>query len=449
MKYHAVVISILLVLSSSSWGSELPADDRDMKLSLWKVFPLESTTDEGLNGTADGSMRFKHGSLGVHLFMNGRIPSDSVEVGGFVPLDESFSRKRLEINPRDMYLFIPLNDFNVRIGFQTIQWGRFDEKSPLDLLNQEDIREFWVQDRADRKLHTPSIRLRWAMGNNWDCDAVLTPLATVPRLPLSGERWFPPIWIPPSAVAIEGAIVPVQSAYQNPSLPSWENQSSTGIRLRFVKELFDISLVGYHGYTPRVVLSRKIDYYADGVSSKILQTFSPVMKKETILGLGFSIVAGDALIFGETAYALKRHYTRGDMKTIEITSPPDFVEGEEIEGALGINYSLGEYSLSLQSGISRVLNPLITLNQPIRSTWYSLSAQRIYRSSWGNIDTAATIFWEGETNDGIFKSSVEIDLADNMGLKADFIAFPGYGIDNYLAQYRHHNEIKVSVVWYM
>lgn len=449
MKYYIIVIFMLLVLSSSSWGSDLSANNKNIKLSLWKILSLEATTDEGLNGTADGSMRFKNGSIGIRLFMNGRLPSDSANGGGFVPLDESFSHRRLEINPKDIYLMIALKDFNARIGFQAIQWGRFDEKSPLDLLNPEDLREFWVQDKSDRKLSTPSIRLRWAVGHNWDCDAVLTPVATVPRLPLPRERWFPPLWIPPSAIAIGGTIVPLQSAYQNPSLPSWESQSSSGIRLRFVKELFDISMVGYHGYTPRVVLGREINSYADGVNSKILQTFFPVMKKETTLGLGFSIVAGDALFFGETAYALKRYYTKWDMKNIDIASPSDLIGGEEIEGALGINYSFGEYSLSLQAGISRVLQPSIILNQPIRSTWYSLSTNRIYRSGWGNIDTLATLYWEGETNDGIIKGSIGIDLTDKMGLKTDLIVFPGYGRDTTLGQYRHHNEIKVSAIWYM
>lgn len=51
------------------------------------------------------------------------------------------------------------------VGYQTVRWGRTDEFSPIDIINPEDLTEFYVNTRPERKMPVPLVRASWF--NDW------------------------------------------------------------------------------------------------------------------------------------------------------------------------------------------------------------------------------------------------------------------------------------------
>ncbi|MBW2043131.1 MAG: hypothetical protein JRI76_14065 [Deltaproteobacteria bacterium] len=62
------------------------------------------------------------------------------------------------------YLFYRRGFFDMTLGKQIVRWGKTDEISPVDVLNPQDLREFFLYDYAERKLPNWMARLRAGSG---------------------------------------------------------------------------------------------------------------------------------------------------------------------------------------------------------------------------------------------------------------------------------------------
>lgn len=81
---------------------------------------------------------------------------------GFGP-DPSSDDYDLELH--EAYLHHSTPDWELRLGRQTVRWGKADQVSPVDNVNPEDQREFVIPDLEDRKIPNWMARLRLFPGD--------------------------------------------------------------------------------------------------------------------------------------------------------------------------------------------------------------------------------------------------------------------------------------------
>ena len=93
------------------------------------------------------------------------VKDDSLHLVASVESDFLWFGPEAEYDDHDFdlfegYLFYRYGFFDMTLGKQILRWGKTDEISPVDFLNSQDLREFFIYEYADRKIPNWMARLR-------------------------------------------------------------------------------------------------------------------------------------------------------------------------------------------------------------------------------------------------------------------------------------------------
>ena len=86
------------------------------------------------------------------------------------------------------YLFHATHDWDLRLGRQIVRWGKTDQISPVDNLNPQDMREFFIPDLEERKIPNWMARLRLFPGDV-TVEGVFIPFFEENEFDYSGTTW--------------------------------------------------------------------------------------------------------------------------------------------------------------------------------------------------------------------------------------------------------------------
>lgn len=86
------------------------------------------------------------------------------------------------------YLFRAAPGWDLRLGRQTVRWGKADQISPVDNVNPQDFREFILPDLEDRKVPNWMARVRLFPGA-LTLEGVFVPFFEPDRFDYSGTKW--------------------------------------------------------------------------------------------------------------------------------------------------------------------------------------------------------------------------------------------------------------------
>ena len=105
-------------------------------------------------------------------------------------IDRYSSCREFEILPREIYADWYTSSYDIRIGKQSIVWGKANGAFVNDILTPVDLREFLTQDMEDLRVGVTALNIRRYF-NTGSLQVIVSPTLTTDLLPESDSRWFP------------------------------------------------------------------------------------------------------------------------------------------------------------------------------------------------------------------------------------------------------------------
>lgn len=213
-------------------------------------------------------------------------------------IDRYNSGRDFEILPREIYADWYTPKFDIRIGKQTIIWGKSNGGFINDILTPVDLREFLTQDMADLRVGVTAFNIKRYFGDS-SLQLIVSPTITTDLLPESDSRWFP----------VQTISSPIPFSFRETSVNS--NLSNVQIATRFSWRptlSLDIDLMAYNWAHPMPAYSIQPNFLS-------FQQFPEVTLRETYKTspmAGFSIAwqPGDSWIFSaEGLFVNERLFT--------------------------------------------------------------------------------------------------------------------------------------------
>lgn len=204
----------------------------------------------------------------------------------------------IEILPRELYVDWYRRNYDIRVGQQTITWGRADGGFVTDILSPVDLRDFLAQDPADLRLGITALSIERYFGSN-SFQIVLNPVFQPFLLPDEDSRWFP-------VQEIDTPFAIQFNKYER----DWSiKDSQIGIqyRLRSVSKLdLDIMLLRWHHPIPAYAIEFQPFNFFDGPGFIFTETYQPSLMA------GFSgtyQIHSDLLLTAETLFVKDKLFT--------------------------------------------------------------------------------------------------------------------------------------------
>ncbi len=222
--------------------------------------------------TNDDKEIFTSNILGLQFTHNTRSSSfrASVELGDN---DQKFSLK-------EAYGILYLENTDLIIGKQNINWGKADLFNPTNYFNPEDLRSPF---RDDNKLAVNALRTKSYYG---DClfDFVWLPVFTEPIFPEGGDRWSQV----PEGIKIEP--IKPETGFEN---------SGFGLRISKWSGAVDYSFSYFHG------LNKEPYWPLVPVEEDDELIIKPYFAQMDVLGVDFARDFGTFVLRGEAAHFIK------------------------------------------------------------------------------------------------------------------------------------------------
>ena len=151
--------------------------------------------------------------------------------------------------PREAYLELYFDTFDLRVGRQIISWGRADGTFITDILTPVDLREFLTQDFNDLRVGLTAANLTRYFGSNF-AQLVVSPVFNPNQIPSGSSRWFPNSIFP-------GAFpVDYQPSDNTPQL----GEVQAALRYAFRENLsFNIDLFAYWWHYPNPTYRKQLE----------------------------------------------------------------------------------------------------------------------------------------------------------------------------------------------
>lgn len=232
-----------------------------------------------------------------------------------------FVGEATDIELREFYADVFLENAFLRIGKQQIVWGQADGLRVLDLVNPLHYREFILPSFEDRRIPL------WTVNAEIPIDDFLLQLLWIPDrtyddLPEPGSpfAFSTPLLVPTPAPGIPVTL-------RDPERPDDPiADSDVGVRLSAFLGGWDLSLNYLYHYYDQAVLFRETT--ATGV------VVTPRYERSHLIGGTFSNVFGDVTLRGEAGLSLNRHV---------LTDAPGDADGvvrtDEFGYVLGLDYN--------------------------------------------------------------------------------------------------------------
>jgi hypothetical protein len=245
---------------------------------------------------------------------------------GFVNYSHSFQSVSPSFEFDEAYLDYRGDTLDLRLGLQRFSWGRLDGTQPNDLLNPRDFNDPLVMEPIEQKIPVPAVSLSYYFPSSWRdavveeprLDLVWEPIAVPWRMPLIGERWFPPIALVPDTISVVGVAGPVrltESVANSPPPARQLDNGNFGARVGGRALDVDWAVTYYDGFDIAPSFDVAVGFPpgtvfppggvpADPVATVLL----PAYERFRSVGLDLAGVVGGATVRAEGAFRFRRPY---------------------------------------------------------------------------------------------------------------------------------------------
>ncbi|MEX2435827.1 MAG: hypothetical protein WD735_04020 [Balneolaceae bacterium] len=197
--------------------------------------------------------------------------NNSLDVGGLYAESDLIHRytesENIEIQLREIYLDWYFDNLDLRIGKQTIIWGRADGGFITDILSPVDLREFLTQSPSDLRFGITAINAIHYFGAN-SLQLIVSPTFQKDLLPAQESPWFP--------VQTIDSPFPLQFT-DDPEQPTAKNvQAAAKYSLRSPNNIdLDLSLLYWTHPMPAYALTINLINFPGVPSVTLQETYQP------------------------------------------------------------------------------------------------------------------------------------------------------------------------------
>ena len=228
---------------------------------------------------------------------------------------------------RELYADLSGEQYKLRFGRQQVVWGKTDGLRLLDLVNPQDLREFILDDFIDSR-----VPLWMARGDIYVGDDTLQLLLIPDYRPNdiadAGDR-FEPAYMK----AMRAAGIP----YSEENEPGGTlKDSEYGFRYNGFAGGWDYSLNYFNSWDDNPIYFQE---KVGGVPAAITRRY----KRYSMAGGSFSNAFGSFVVRGELAYNGGKYFVTSDPRDSD-----GQVRKDELKGAFGLDYTVGDWLISGQ-----------------------------------------------------------------------------------------------------
>ena len=246
---------------------------------------------------------------------------------------------------REAYASAGFGPAEFRIGKMLLNWGRTDEINFIDLINPEDLSEFYSIDKQERKIPTLLLDGLLYIGS-FTLEAVWLPFFEPARVPSSGP------WAQRSLLEAKKFFALMGGDFNELDFSAKDDEgrrdiinSETAIRFSGMLSSFDFGLVFFYGYNDLPALKTDVNDLGQPAPIVTYRRFHGYGLDFTysVSGYGFR---GEALYRDKVLYPLQ-----ADICGLNNHTSPD------IQSILGIDRTFGEnFYINIQLIYTRILD---------------------------------------------------------------------------------------------
>ncbi len=351
--------------AASAWSGEVAGRPLDVGayLETRQVFRVDHATPQELNRqrlwVEARSWIFDELLIEVEASLQNGGPATLARSAGFYNVDDVFQSLSPAVEIEEAFLRYDADAFSLRVGQIKHSWGKLDRYQPNDVINPERFSDPLLEDEATRKIGVPSVELEYFLSRSWLPEESSLQVIVVPRyipfrLPLQGERWFPPNAVPPATFAVDQSPgppfeVPLDLETRNTASPAFTAENAT-YAARFSAHTAGVDYALYYRYGVQTAPVFRLDARADvtpGVDPGVSGTtiLSPVFRRNHTWGADLAFTIGDFSLRGELAYTRGRAFNRDLLSFADDPAVDEAVEEalDEIRmGATSVDIDLGQ-----------------------------------------------------------------------------------------------------------
>jgi hypothetical protein len=285
-------------------------------------------------------------------------PTTRATKSGIYNYDDAFQDVNPSFEVDEAYFDFEGEEIEVRAGLQKFFWGKLDRSQPNDLLNPYRYIDPLLTEQAERKIGIPAVQLTYApLGVDWlpresRLNLVWAPMYVPFRLPVLGERWFPPAAETPPTFVIPGGVirlpdgtvvprldVPIRQTTVNTDPPARRlENSSVAVRAAAYTAGVDYAFYYSHGYDVAPAVQLQVDSVAMpnpasplGFDTAADTRLLPVYSHIDSFGADAAYTWESFTFRAEGAFVLGRAYSRNfsDLVTNPLQIAPQIVDAFE------------------------------------------------------------------------------------------------------------------------
>ena len=327
---------------------------------------------------------------------------------------------------REGYVTAAFGAFEMKAGQMILNWGRTDEINPVDVVNPEDLSEFYTIDKMERKI----------------------PVMLFDGLLYMGDFTLQAVWLP----FFEPAVVPSQGPWAQSMLLEFRkmapdlyasldfndrdgagrrdiNNSETAARLSGLVGSFDFGLVFFYGYNDQPAV--KIDF-----ANKI---YDIIYKQYHGYGFDFAYSSGGCGFRGEFFYRDRILYPH------ETPSGIDNYESQDFQGIIGADKTYGEnLYVNLQVMYTRIFDYKddILMEEDLVMGMGTVE-KKFFREE---LTVALDFYYGFREKDWMIGPRIEYALTDNFKAKLSGFIVDG-PLDSDLGQFKNNDMIILQIAY--
>jgi len=227
-------------------------------------------------------------------------------------IDRYSSGREFELLPSELYADWYTSSFDIRVGKQSIIWGKSNGAFVNDIITPVDLREFLTQDMSDLRVGVTAFNVRRYFDNS-SLQLILSPALATDLLPDAESRWFPVQTLP--------SVTPVR--FEDPTYDN--NLSNIQLAARFSWRptlSLDVDLMAYHWAHPMPAYFIQPNFLTFQQLPEV--TLRETYKTSPMAGYSMTWQPGDTWIFSaEGLFVNERLFT---FLPVSVNSLEDAIE---------------------------------------------------------------------------------------------------------------------------
>lgn len=321
------------------------------------------------------------------------------------PISErAFVGDDVDIELREFYLDVDLDDAFLRLGKQQVVWGEADGLKVLDVVNPQSFREFILPEFQDSRIPLWTVNAEVPVGEDSLLQLIWIPDQTYNDIPDADAAFA--FTSPRVISALPPGVTLAGREFNRPN--SFVEDSDAGARLSTFYEGWELSLNYLFHYSDTPVTRRQAG--PGGVT--VIQDY----ERTHLIGGTFNTAFDDWVVRGEVGYSTDRFFLTEDPADSD-----GVVESGEFSYVLGVDYQgITDTFLSAQFFQTYLPDHESGVVQDEVESSVTLLAERTFENE--TIKASLLIIQSINEGDGVVQAELDYQLYSNVNLAlgADF-----------------------------